>query len=256
MTAPAALYVGRTVHTRLKPFKRRFAYRLASLLADIDRLEETGRLSPLLSFERFNLFSVYRRDFGPRADAPLRPWAEARFAEAGVDLDGGAIKLFALPRVLGYVFNPLSIWFGYGPDGALRGVIYEVHNTFRDRHAYVARAVGAPTERHAAAKVFHVSPFFPDHGRYDFTLTPPGEGFALAIGYAVQGEDVFAATQTAARKPVTTARLAGLFLALPLMTLTVTAAIHWQALRIWMAGGRYHRRPEAPRAASLAVGER
>ena len=120
------------------------------LEVDIDRLDEADRLSNLFSVDRGNLDLVPRGDYGARTGAtPLRAWAEARFAEAGIDLDGGAIRLLTFPRVLGYGFAPISVWYGFAPDGDLRGVIYEVHNTFGETHAYVSALIACrrPPER-------------------------------------------------------------------------------------------------------------
>ncbi len=256
----AGLYVGRTLHERRAPFTHQFRYRIASLFLDIDRLPEAARQARLFSVDRFNIFSFHRRDHGARADAPLRPWAEAAFAQAGVALEGGPIRLLCFPRVLGYVFNPLSIWFGYGPDGTARGVIYEVHNTFGDQHAYAAALPGAAATPeaqgpagHAAPKIFHVSPFFPAEGQYRFTLRPPAERFALAIRYALEDREVFIATQTAARTALNDATLARVFVSMPLMTLKVIGAIHGEALRLVMKGARYHRRPPPPAPVSVAA---
>lgn len=250
---PACLYVGRTAHRRLAPFARGFVYRVASLLIDVDRLDEASRESALFSVDRFNLFAFHRRDHGARDGSSLRSWAQDAFARAGVRLDGGAVKLYCFPRVLGYVFNPLSVWFGYGPDGALRGVIYAVNNTFGDRHAYVAPARGdGDAERHDAEKIFFVSPFFPARGRYAFRLAPPEESFALSIRYSVDGADQLVATQTGRRRPLNAKTLAGLFFSMPAMTLKVIAGIHWEALFIWRRGARLHDRPEPPAALSVA----
>lgn len=254
MSAAASLFVGRTVHERRTPTRRRFAYRLASVWLDVDRLDEAAGQSRLFSVDRFNLFSFHRRDHGARRSEPLRPWAEAVFAEAGVSLDGGPVRLFCLPRVLGYVFNPLSLWFGYGPDGAARGVIYEVRNTFGDVHAYAAPLDGAAgaLHRHDAEKIFHVSPFWPVAGRYAFTLRAEAERLALSIRYRLDDADVFTATQTAARRVLDDRGLLGVFFGQPLLTLKVIAGIHLEALRIWRGGGRYHRRPEPPPLISVA----
>lgn len=252
MNQAALLYPGATAHLRLQPFERSFRYRIASLLIDIERLDEAARASRLFSVNRFNLFSFHERDHGRRDGSSLREWAQEAFATAGVDLDGGAIRLLCFPRVLGYVFNPLSLWFGYGPDGALRGVIYAVRNTFDGAHAYVAAAQETDTHRHWAEKVFHVSPFFPSSGRYDFTLNPPGERFTLKIDYAIDGERQFIATQSGRARTLSSRSLLSLFFSMPLMTLKVIGAIHWEALLIWRRGAKYRSPPEEPAPVSLA----
>ncbi len=249
---PGALFVGRTTHQRKAPFGHRFTYRIAQLFLDVDRLAEAGRLSRFFSVDRFNLLSFHRRDHGARDAAPLRPWAEAAWAEAGVDLEGGPIRLMCFPRILGYVFNPLSLWFGYGPQGDLRGVIYEVHNTFGDAHSYAAKADDRGALSQSAAKIFHVSPFFPTRGRYGFRLRPPSDQFSLSIRYSLDDADVFSASQFGARRALTNQSALGVFAGMPLLTFKVIAAIHWEALRVILKGGRYHRRPEPPAPVSVA----
>ena len=142
MTRPAAqLWFGRTAHTREKPFVRSFAYRIAMLEIDIDRLAEAdGSRDAVLRRPR-NTGLLPARPTMARAIAgvPLRAWAEARFAEAGIDLGGGAIRLLTFPRVLGIGFAPISVWlWAMAAMDALRGVIYEVHNTFGETHSYVS----------------------------------------------------------------------------------------------------------------------
>ncbi|MEL7029114.1 MAG: DUF1365 domain-containing protein, partial [Pseudomonadota bacterium] len=124
------IYLGRTMHARLKPFHHRFTYRVFSVFVDIDAVAETSRSLNLFSYNRFNLISFHDRDHGERTGAPLRAWVEARLAEAGVDIAGGPIRLLCFPRILGYVFNPLSVFYCYAPSGELRAIVYEVNNTF------------------------------------------------------------------------------------------------------------------------------
>lgn len=248
-----SLYDARTVHIRFAPFERRFSYRVSQIFLDIDRIGDELRGNPLIAYNRPGLFAFYDRDHGDRSGAPLRPWAERLFAGAGVDLEGGAIRLLCFPRVLGYVFNPISLAFGYGPRGDLRGVIYEVNNTFGETHAYVARAGAPGDERHVSSKALYVSPFFDVTGAYRFTLHAPGEALSLTIENIVEGARTHLATLRGRRRDLTPAALAGLFVSLPLMTLKVIAAIHWEALFLWLRGAGYRRKPDPPsRVFSLA----
>ena len=252
LSAPVVLYAGHTVHERRAPFLHRFRYRIFSILIDLDRLDEAGRVSGLFSVERFNLFAFRQRDHGARDGSSLAAWARARFAEAGIAIGGARLRLLCFPRVLGYVFNPLSVYFAEGPDGALKGVIYQVHNTFGDRHAYVAPCAGTSPERQEAEKVFYVSPFFDVSGRYEFTLRPPDERFQLTILKQREDGPDLLATMTMARQIMTGAALAGLFASQPFSTLKTIGAIHFEALKLWMRGARYVRRPEPPDAPTLA----
>jgi DUF1365 family protein len=239
------LYVGRTTHAR-PDGSSRFTYNLFSLLLDIDDLDTAARPLKLFSLNRFNLLSFHVGDHGDRNGAPLRPWVEAAFAAADVDLEGGPVRLLTMPRVLGYVFNPISLFFGYGPDGGLRGVIYAVNNTFGESHAYVVPASGEALERHSAEKQFHVSPFFDVAGAYQFRLAPPGRRFALTIRKSVAGKEDHIAIWTADRRPLSDRALLAAWLGAPLLTLKVVAAIHFEALRLWLKGARYHRKPPPP----------
>lgn len=247
--APALLYTGRTVHERRQPFVHRFSYAIAMMLIDVERLAEAGRLSRLFSVERFNLFSFREKDHGARDGSPLTGWARARFAEADIDVTGAQICLLCSPRVLGYVFNPISIYFAQRDDRLL-GVIYQVHNTFGDGHAYVVPAGGGPREHQEADKVFHVSPFFDVAGRYDFVLRKPDERFKLIIRKEREEGADFLATMALARKAVSDGALMRLFAAQPFSTLKTIAAIHFEALRLWMKGARYHSRPAPPQKPS------
>lgn len=255
LDAPALLYTGHTVHERRAPFVHRFRYRLALMAVDLDRLQEAGQLSRLFSVEGFNLFSFRERDHGARDGTSLKDWAEAQLAAAGIEGPFARIRLLCSPRVLGYVFNPLSVYFAEGPDGTLKGVIYQVHNTFGDAHAYIAGVDGPAPWRHGADKMFHVSPFFDVAGRYHFTLRPLDETFSLSILKSREdGPDFYAGMQLAAR-PLTTRALAGLFASQPFSTLKTILAIHGEALRLVFKGARYHPRPEPPDRASAAFPE-
>ncbi len=252
MNAAVQLYTGHTAHERRQPFVHGFRYRLALMALDLDRLVEAGKASRLFSIERFNLFSFKARDHGPRDGSALKPWASRLLESAGIMGPFSRIRLLCSPRVLGYVFNPLSVYFADGPDGQLRGVIYQVHNTFGDAHTYVAQVDGDAPWRHGADKVFHVSPFFDVAGRYHFTLRPLEETFSLSILKAREdGPDFYANMQLHA-KPVTDKALAGLFASQPFSTLKTILAIHGEAIRLVFKGARYHRRPAPPDTLSFA----
>ena len=169
------------------------------------------------------------------------------------EIRAATIRLLCFPRILGFVFNPLSIFFVHGPDERLEAVIYEVNNTFGQTHAYVTPASGAPVERHSADKVFYVSPFFQVDGQYGFRICAPDAQFKLVIVKKTDGEVDFVANLTARRDHLTDARLLSLCFTMPLMTLGVVAAIHWEALRLWIKGAPFRARPQGPKA-GMSVG--
>ena len=240
---PARLWFGRTTHTRMTPFRRSFTHRIAMLEIDIDRLEEAGRLSHLFSVEQGNVISFRSRDHGARSAAvPLRLWAEARYAEAGIGLGGGAIRLVTFPRVAGYGFAPISLWFGYGPDGECRGVIYEVHNTFGETHAYVSTFYPAG-QRATGDKDFHVSPFWSVEGQYRFTLRHRGDGLALIVENLTANGRLHVASLNVRAQMLTNGAIARWLVAMPFSGIGVMIAIYWQALRVWLKGAQYHDKP-------------
>lgn len=247
MSEAGGLYDARVMHRRAIAPRYRFDYRLLYLCVDVDRLDELAAGTRGFSVDRFDLVSLHRRDHGDGGG--LRAWAEHLLAGAGIAIEGGRIRLLAMPRVLGLVFNPISLWFCEHRDGALRAVICEVRNTFGEKHAYLLADGGAPLAlplRMAKDKCFHVSPFLPLSGRYHFRVEPPGARLAVAIDEFRDGARVLQATLAARRRPFTTGQLLRGVLRLPGQALQVIAAIHWQALKLWLRGATFHRKPEPP----------
>lgn len=239
------IYRGQTQHARYRPFVQSFSYKLFLIDIDIDRIEEASLQSVLFSAKRFGLFSFKQRDHGYRKNEPLRPWAEAMFGGAGVDLQGGPIRLITLPRHLFYKFAPISLWFGYDKGGLLRGVIYEVNNTFGDTHAYVAR-VSDGRNQHEADKQLYVSPFFDVSGKYRFTVRSPNERLSLIIENIENGKHTHMANIIAKREPATSMSFLRAAVTRPFSTLGVSLAIHFEALKLWFRKAGYRPRPPAP----------
>jgi DUF1365 family protein len=249
---PAALYFGDVMHARLKPMGHRFSYRVMSLLIDLDRLDEADRQTPLFGVNRAALYSFRESDHGPRDGSSLRAYAQACAMEHGIDLTGGRVLLLSYPRLLGYTFNPLSAYFCHTGDGALALIIYEVRNTFGDIHAYVLPVrPGEHSEagiRQQQDKLFYVSPFLEMPLRYHFRVSPPGPSVKLRILETDSDGPILAATFNGRRRALTTAALLKSFLSLPLVTFKIMAAIHWEALRLWIKGARLVPRPPPPDA--------
>ena len=243
----SVLYEGVVTHVRHKPKKHGLRYRVFSLLIDLDEMEALSRRLRFLSLERFNLFSLYRSDYGAGDDHPLKDQITSLLRQNGIDLEGGRVHLLAYPRMLGYVFNPLCVYFCYSRAQKLAAVIYEVHNTFGERHNYLFRVDGdgdgdgGTIAAHSADKCFYVSPFQSVDGRYVFNLSLPGEKLALSIRAEDASGGHLTAAFTARRRPLTDKTLLGLAIKLPLMTLKVTAGIHWHALRLWLKGLKIYR---------------
>lgn len=244
----SCLYLGDVVHKRLRPVRHRFRYRVFSLLLDLDEIDRL----PLRWFahNRFALFSLFDRDHGPRDGSPLRPWVEAKLADAGLDGAGGAIRLLCFPRLLGYVFNPLSIYFCHHRDGRLLAILYEVKNTFGDQHGYlfpVDRPLPADgVLRQRCAKGFYVSPFIGMDADYRFRIQVPGDRLAVLIRETVPDGEVLIATLTGRRAPLNDRSLLRAWRGHPLMTIKVIVAIHWEAFRLFLKGAVFHHRPAPP----------
>ena len=181
--SPVRFWFGRTAHVRETPYRRAFHQTIRLIDLDIDQLETANKMSPLFTVDGFNLVSFHKRDHGPRDGSSLREWAEQRFSEADVSLGGGRIRLVTFPRVLGYGFSPLSLWYGYDADDELRGVIYEVHNTFGEAHSYVGAISQERSDRltQTSPKHFHVSPFFDISGAYHFKLKQPNDKLSVIV---------------------------------------------------------------------------
>lgn len=243
VTAPgASLYVGDVMHARLKPFMHRFNYRVMSLLIDLDRLADADRQSLLFGVNRRALYAFHERDHGRRDGTRLRAYAAECACAHGIDLAGGKVLLLCYPRLLGYAFNPLSVYFCFDAADNLVLMIYEVRNTFRQMHHYVLPV--APGERRAELirqqqdKTFYVSPFIEADMRYHFRITRPGDAVKIRILETDAEGPLLAATFSGRRRPLSSVSLAKAFLAFPFVTAKIMAAIHWQALRLWMKGAK------------------
>jgi DUF1365 family protein len=250
-----AIYFGAVVHQRFRPKLHRLRYRLAQLLIDIDELEGVTKRLRLFSYNRFNLIAFYDSDHGDRSNRPLREQVEALLRPAGVTVDGGAIRLLTMPRICGHVFNPISTWFCFTRDGRLRATIYEVTNTFKDRHFYVipAEPDDRGSIRQSCEKALYVSPFMDLAMQYDFALKPPDARVSLVVTGSDCGGKVIVASFVGKREALNDAALLRLLLGLPLMTLRVVVGIHWEAMKLWLKGIAI-RRHSGPSDKSVTIG--
>jgi len=245
--AAASLYLGEVMHARLKPMAHRFTYQVLSLFIDLDRLDEADRLSPMFGVNRPAPFSFWESDHGPCDGSSLRGHAGRLLKENGLDLGQGRVLLLCYPRVVGYVFNPLSVYYCYGQDGKLVGLIYEVRNTFGEIHSYVRPVLKTEISdagvRQSQAKAFFVSPFIGMDMRYHFRLTPPGEQLKLRILETDADGPLLAATFSGERRALTTRQLLSSLIRLPLVTAKIIGGIHYEALRLWLKGAPFYPRP-------------
>ncbi|SMH47277.1 DUF1365 domain-containing protein [Mesorhizobium australicum] len=249
------LYVGEVMHQRLKPFGHRFTYSVFSLLVDLDRLDELDGASRLLSVNRPGVVSFKESDHAERPGETLRQLADRLLTQAGFERPAERVLLLSYPRILGYVFNPISVYFAYDENGSLLALIYAVRNTFGERHAYVAPVrpgdAGPAGIRQTCSKVLHVSPFVGMDARYNFRVLPPGRVVRIRIHESEGETPLLAATFVGKARPFNDSTLLGCLARFPLMTLKVTAAIHWQALKLWVKGARFHKSPPPPPPSSF-----
>lgn len=243
------LCVGQVMHHRFVPAGNRFVYPLFYLRLPLSQLDALR--VPLLGINRFNLIKLDFRDYGARDGGHPLPWVRGMLKAQGLDeIANGEVVLQTFPRLLGYVFNPVSFWFCHDAAGALRAVLAEVSNTFGERHNYIvahpdARPI-ASEETLTARKVFHVSPFFPVSGEYRFLFRGQGDARHVRIDYHDNGERVLATSISGRARALTGRALAAAVLRFPFMTLGVITRIHLQALKLWRLRVPFYRKPQPP----------
>lgn len=247
----SAIYAGDVVHARYRPRRHRLHYRVFALLLDLDELPALSAASRLLGYNRAAVLSFWDKDHGDGGTGTLRPWVEARLREAGLDLERPRISVLCYPRIFGYVFNPLTLYFCADRGGVLWAVLYEVCNTYGERHTYVIPAgeTGAASLSQRAPKLHFVSPFVPMDCTYDFLIKPPADRVLVRIDESDGEGKLLQASFSGRRLELTDRALWRLLFAYPLMTLKVTVAIHWEAAKLVLKGMPVFGHPKAPRHA-------
>ncbi|MCB1475189.1 MAG: DUF1365 domain-containing protein [Rhodobiaceae bacterium] len=255
MNGISAIYTGHVVHVRHRPRRHRLRYRVFSMLLDLDELPDLSRRLRLFGYNRRAVFSFRETDHGYGEAGRLRDWVADRLSASGVHMEDMRVSLLCYPRIFGYVFNPLTVYFCRNSQGDLKAILYEVSNTFRERHTYVIPVAGGDGKvLHACDKAHYVSPFLSMDCRYRFRIAPPGERVMISIDEEEGGESVLFASFAGAREPLSDAVLARRLFSHPLMTLKVIAAIHWEALRLWLKGVPIHRHhPASERVTSSPI---
>ena len=241
-TLPAGrLYFGTVTHARFRPVEHSFRYKVFSMLIDVDRINELDRSTRFFSYNKRNIFSFFDRDHGRRDGTSLRSWILSVLSQCNLDFEPNHIELLCYPRLWGYVFNPLSVFYCYDSRGVLIACVYEVSNTFGESHAYVIPAAhaadnGNRQHHQSAQKIFYVSPFLDVKGQYNFNIDQPDDTVAVLIRETQDGELVLLATFGGRAKPFSDSVLLHALGKFPLMTLKVIAAIHWEAFALWRKG--------------------
>ncbi len=248
--AGSAVYVGTVRHRRFAPAENRFRYGVFQLLLDVDELPRADRELRWFAYNRAGLTSFHDVDhLGPRA-APVREKLDRWLRREGHAPTDGRVLLLTNPRVLGYVFNPVSYFFCLDPDGRMRFVVAEVNNTFGETYCYLlddAEPLGGRASRARRTKVFHVSPFMDIQGiEYDWIFTPPEDRITIHIDEFAEGRKFFDATLNLERRPLTDRTLLKALARYPHLTARTIALIHWQALKLWLKRVPVVRKPEPP----------
>ncbi|WP_293474758.1 DUF1365 family protein [Phenylobacterium sp.] len=246
----SGLYPGIVTHARLKPRVHKLRYRIFMLLLDLDELALLDRGLKLFSLEGFNLTGFRERAHGDGSKVPLKAQVEAQLAAAGI-AHGGPVRILAMPRILGLGFNPLTVYYCHRADGALSAILYEVNNTFGERHSYLIPADEAPVVKQACEKGFYVSPFMDMDLSYAFRMRPPlsresGDHVQVFVDVDDAEGRVLAAGFTGHRQDLSDRNLLRAWLTHPWMTAGVLGAIHWEALFIWLKGEKIRARPPKP----------
>lgn len=249
MMIETGIYSGSVRHTRVKPRRLSLYHRCFWLALDIDTIADTARAQPILSHNRFNLLSVYDSDYGDGSGRSLRQKIDGLLAGVGYAGAYERAVLFCMPRVLGYGFNPLSLYFCLDGDGQTLAIIYEVHNTFNQRHCYIA-PVGADGKLtvQSADKTFYVSPFMDMELTYTFKVSVDNGRIVLSISASDADGPVIFTSLKAVRREMTPRSLFMAWLRHPLMSFKVIGAIHFHAARLWSKGVGLRARPSPPNA--------
>ena len=254
-----AVCIGDVMHARTRPIRNVFHYPIFYLrlpLSQLSTLDVAG-----LAINRCGICQILNRDHGPRDGSNLMRWVHSLLDAHGMSgvTAGGEIMLQTMPRVFGYLFNPVSFYFCHDGVGRLRAVICEVSNTFGERHNYLVRhADNRPIESHdvlKAQKVFHVSPFFPLNGAYEFRFGGTPQSPIAMINYmatdtndAQSGHGHYGLRTWVRGNTVAldAAALRSALIRFPLLTFGVITRIHWQALRLWIKKVTFFSKPVVP----------
>ena len=233
----SCIYSGFITHRRFKPKRHFFSYKTFSFLIDLNEIETLDKKINFFSYNRFNILSFYDVDHGPRDGSPLIVWVKKTLAEAKINIGPGTIKLLCYPRLFGYVFNPLSIFYCYDENLKLKAILYEVKNTYNEQHTYVFSAL--PSSNlilHKCDKKFYVSPFMEMKTFYNFRLLNPGKILNVFIKQSDEEGTLLTACQVGKKIEMSSKNLLFQFLKHPLMSFKIILAIHFEALRLWIKG--------------------
>lgn len=234
----SCIYEGQVMHHRFRPARHRFVYSVASMLVNLDELKTLDKTLRFFSVNRWNIFSFHNKDHGNGSNQPISDQIREILSEHELQPFAKEIKLLCYPRMFGYVFNPLSVFYCYDDDQRLGAIIYEVNNTFGERHSYLIKTGEKETTqiRQKADKQFYVSPFMPMDAPYQFRMLAPKDRVSVCIRQTDEQGSLLHAVFNGTRTDLSDKSLTKIFFKYPLMTLKVIAGIHWEAFRLWRKG--------------------
>lgn len=236
----------KVTHKRLIPKVNSFCYGVYYVALPLEAIEN-GSIDSDIALERFSLHSFYQRDHGPRDGTSLRGWLEQLLLSYKLAKPEN-VTLICMPRVLGYVFNPVSFWLCYNKDSQMYAVICEVNNTFGETHSYICTNSGNEIiqnkDRMEADKSFHVSPFLKREGYYQFQFQISQQRCDIRIDYSDQNQNKILITKLSGEfHSLSQKKLLQSFLSTPLLTIKAIGLIHYQAIRLVLKGIRYLPKP-------------
>ena len=233
----SCIYNGSVIHKRFKPKEHFFKYKVFSLFIDLSELNELNDKLKFFSLNKFNLISFYEKDHGERDGSSLINWVKLNLNINNISTENIKIKLLCYPRILGYVFNPLSIFFIYDNNENLISILYEVKNTFGEQHTYVFKVEGENKSiQNNCSKKFHVSPFIEMNCNYFFRILKPGERLSVIIDQYDEVGKILYASQDGKKANLTGQELIKSYLKHLLMTFKIISAIHFEAFKLWIKG--------------------
>ena len=236
----SAIYNGQVIHKRFKPKVHYFKYKVFSLLIDLSELETLDRKVNFFSFNKFNLISFHEKDHGERNGSSLKLWVHRNLEKNNILTKDIKIKILCYPRIFGFVFNPLSVFYIYNLKDQLISIMYEVKNTFGEQHTYIFKVTkDSNLIQNNCSKKFHVSPFIEMNCTYFFRLLKPGNKISVVIDQYDSEDKILYASQDGFRSDFNTKHLIISYLKHPIMTFKIILAIHFEAFKLWGKGIRF-----------------
>ena len=236
----SAIYNGQVIHKRFKPKVHYFKYKVFSLLLDLSELEILDKKVNFFSFNKFNLISFHEKDHGERDGSSLKLWVQKNLKKNNIQNTDIKIKILCYPRIFGFVFNPLSVFYVYNLEDQLISILYEVKNTFGEQHTYIFRVEEDNNLiQNNCSKKFHVSPFIEMKCNYFFRILKPGNKISVVIDqYDSEGKILFA-SQEGVRTDLNSKYLLKSYIKHPIMTFKIIIAIHYEAFKLWAKGIKF-----------------